>query len=385
MMNNKLLPTFNNKKMKRLSLCLFMLSSIFLATSCSDDDDNRNGQGEESASLTVRIAGEPNTRYVGDSSAPAVESVVSNFTVFVFNFVTGDLERLESFQVSAGDYTRQVTGLSTGTPKRVVAFVNVPTGLDLSTYTSYSQLNTDMITLESQNSTATQTTGLFMSGETTESLLLSATQPNTVTIPVSRRVAKVVLTGLIINPTVAAELPLLTLSGVSIQLARLTGTPIGAPGQPTGEATASYAGGIASPAGATPNFNLTEGYLLEPLTIPAGYVAGTQIITTDTERYFYVLPDNGVDGFPTMLALSGTYGTTNPDASYYPIVINGSTVEGETDGTFVQSNMIYEISITMVQPGVYSEDPNVVPSQVALDVTITPQPWAATINQPVEW
>lgn len=373
-------------KMKKI-LFTFLFISALINISCSnDDDEQRNGATAEQASITVRIQGRPIARNIGESSSnQAFENLVSNLTVFVFNYVTGDLEKAESFTLAEGDYTRQVTGLSTGTEKRIVAFVNVPTGLDLSTISTYSQLNTNLITLDSQNSTDIATRGLFMSGESTSAITLSTTGDNTVTIPVSRRVAKVVLKSLIINPETASNLSLFTLSGVSIQKARLTGTPTGDLVPPTGDATVNYAGGIASPTGATPNFSRIRGFLLEPLALPDGYTINTEIITPESEeRYFYILPNNGLNGNATMLTISGTYGTT-PENAYYPIRINSTAGQGSTDGNFVESNKIYEISIVIRQPNLFSEDPNEVPTDVALDVTITPQDWETTIEQTVEW
>lgn len=360
--------------------------SVLINTSCSDDNDSHKGLEQGTATLTVSIADEPALRYVGPSSTnPAVEGVISNLTVMVFNFLSGDVERVESFPLSAGDYTRQVTGLSTGTEKRVVVFVNVPDGVDFTTITTYDQLNTNLITLDSQNSADLATTGLLMSGETTNALILSPTEANAVTIPVSRRVAKIVLQSLIIQPDIPADLPIFTLTGVSVQKARLTGTPLGGLVNPTGEAVTNYAGGIASPAGATTNFNLIRDYLLNPLTLPAGYTAGTDVIASENqERYFYVLPNNGVDGNPTMLVLAGTFGTI-PEPAYYPFVINGTTGQGNSDGNFIESNKIYAISATLRRINLPSEDPNVLPTDVVLDVTITPQNWTTRINQPVEW
>lgn len=373
--------------MKKITLSLLLLSAMIIGTSCSDNNENQNGLEEGTASLTVSIKGQPVTRYSGGSTTtkPAAETVVSNFTVFVFNFVSGDLEKSQGFTVTPGNYTGKVTGLNTGTKKRVVAFVNVPTDLDLSTITTYDQLNNCMISLDSQNASDIATTGLFMSGECTNVVTLSPTVVNEISIPVKRRVAKIILKSLIINAN-TANLPNFALTGVSVQKARLSGTSFGPLVQPSGDDTKIYAGGIASPAGATPDFNLTRNYLLEALQLPADYVSGAQIITTENdEKYFYVLPNNDTNGNATLLALAGTFGTT-PENAYYPFLINGSVGDGSTDGKFIESNKVYALSVIINKPQSPSEDPNKIPSQGGiLDVTIDPQDWDVTINQTVEW
>lgn len=379
--------------MKRIAFSLLLLSAI-IGTSCSDDNENQKGIEEgteavETANLWVSIAGQPSSRYVGEGSTdtnPAVESVVSNFTVFVFNYISGDLEKSQSFSVTSDQYAGQITGLSTGTGKRIVAFVNVPDELDLSTITTYEQLHANMLTLDSQNSPNLKNRGLFMSGETTESIILSSDNlQNKITIPVRRRVAKIILKSLKINVD-PATLPNFSLTGISVQKARLTGTPLGTFVPPMGDITQNYAGGIASPVNADPNFNLTRYYLLEGLQLPANYQSGAEIITsTAEERYFYVLANSGINGNGTLLTLAGKYGSVVENA-YYPFVINSTYVEGGTDGKFIECNKKYALSVVINKPASPSEDPNVVPSMGGtLEVTITPEEWTTQINQNVEW
>lgn len=370
--------------MRSLNISL-LLSAMVLGISCSDNIENGDGSETGTTSLTVSIKGQPATRStVAPGVKPDVESLVSNFTVFVFNYSSGDLEKSAEFKTADSQLTGTITDLSTGTKKRIVALVNVPTGLDLSGIKAYSDLSGNLISLESQNSNDLATVGLFMSGETGEAITLSSDTDNNVTIPVKRRVAKIVLKSLIFS-TDPTGLPNYQLNNVSVQKARVNGNAIGDIVQPSGELVNNYAGGIASPDSAVPNFKLTYNFLSEALTIPQGYAANQDIIATDNlERYFYVLPNDGSDNNPTLLTLSGTYGTTS-SAAYYPFVINGTSKEGATDGTFIQSNKIYEVSVIINHPNTPSEDPNVVPSQGVLNVTITPLDWDNTIKQDVEW
>lgn len=368
--------------MRGLSISLFLLSAMMLGTSCSDNDENQGNLENGKASLTISIKGQPTTRSIGSSTPnPKVENIVSNFTVFVFNYNSGDLEKSGSFDFSKDKLTGEITDLSTGTKKRVVTLVNIPTTMNLSIIKKYSDLKSNLITLDSQNGTNLDKVGLLMSGETTDPVSLSKGN-NNITIPVSRRVAKIVLKSLIINAN-PADVPNFHLSKVSVQKARVSGTPIGDIVQPASFSADNYAGGIASPNGTTPNFSLTYDFLAEAL--PTGYTTGTNIITPDTEeRYFYVLPNDASMNNPTMLTVSGTYGSTASDA-YYPFVVNGATGQGTTDGTFIKSNKIYEISVIINHPNSPSDDPNVLPSVGVLEVTITPQDWETPIEQNVEW
>lgn len=369
--------------MKRLNLSLFLLSALMIGASCSDDNDQDNPENG-TASLTVSIKGQPSTRAIGaPADSEKTEKLVSNFTVFVFNYNSGDLEKSQSFTFANDQLTGKISDLSTGTKKHIVTLVNVPSGLDLSGIKAYNDLYNNLITLESQNGTDLATVGLFMNGETEEPITLSAGD-NNVIIPVKRKVAKIILKGLTVNAN-TANLPNFKLNDVSIQKAIVKGSAIGDVILPEDSVVSAYAGGIASPAGATPNFRLTYNFLSEALPVPATYTTGSNIIaTTADQRYFYVLPNDNANQNPTMLTLSGTYGT-NVSNAYYPFVINGAPDQGTTDGTYIKSNKIYEINVTITHPETPSEDPNTIPSQGVLNVTITPQDWDTSIEQNVEW
>lgn len=364
--------------MRGLKISFYLLSAMMIGVSCSDDNDQENLG--KTASLTVSIKGQPTLRSIGSSETnPAVESKVSNFTVFVFNNNSGDLEASKSFTFAENQLVGEIENLSTGTSKKIVALVNVPTDLNTASIETYSSLQNNLVTLQSQNIATLEETGLLMSGETTDAYTL-AEGNNTVSIPVSRRVAKIVLKSVIVNPG-SANITNFLLDSVSIQKARVNGTPLGVV-QTIENEVANFAGGIASPAGANPNFSTTYAFLSENL--PA-FKTGENIITTENdERYFYVLPNDGANNNPTMLTLSGVYGTNSANA-YFPIVINGENGSGSTDGTFIKSNQVYEISVVINHPNSPSEDPNVLPSTGVLDVTIVPLDWESHIEQNVEW
>lgn len=122
---------------------------------------------------------------------------------------------LEKHAVFDGIDADTVKGLSTGNTKTVVAFVNVPSTLDLSDVTTYTDLQSKSIDLDSQNGDVIATAGLFMSGKTSDPITLIAGQLNMVTIPVTRRVAKVVLKSLKVSPDAGSLLSDFSLHYVS--------------------------------------------------------------------------------------------------------------------------------------------------------------------------
>lgn len=367
--------------------------SVFtlLLLGCSETTEKNNSEGVASMRITLQgdtPAVRPSSRAVGPSDPnPAVEGVVSNFTVFVFNYTTGEIEKSQQFTITGDNYTAQITDLSTGTEKRVVAYVNVPQNMDLSSVRTYGDLRQNILTLDSQYADDIAKVGLFMSGETADPVSLQASQQNDVTIKVKRRVAKVILRSLKVTPDAASQLSEFALEGVSIQKARLAATPMGAILADAIAPTENYAGGIASPDGAEQKFNLTKAYLKETISAPTITPGADLIASADEQRYFYVLPNDNTNNNPTLMTIYATYGVT-PQPAYYPFVINGSangTGGNTTDGKYIECNKIYMLDVTLTRINLPSDDPNVVPSQVVLNVTIVPEDWEVTLNQIVEW
>lgn len=372
--------------MRRISLSLLLLSAMMIGiSSCSDDNENEKGLENGTATMTVTLKGQPATRFVGDNTTnPAVESVISNCAVYVFNYTSGDFEASKDLTQVNGSLSCQISGLSTGTGKRVVALVNVPTDLNLSNITTYSRLKEKVLSLDSQNSADLTTVGLFMIGESPEEVQLVANGNKTVAVPVSRRAAKIVLKSVIVNADLS-QVPNFSINKVSVQKARMNVNILGDVTAPSGDAVDNYFGGIATPAGIMPNFSNVRDYLTEALTFPADYTNGTNIIdNVNQQKYFYVLPNNGVDGNGTLVTLVGQYGT-DAEEVYYPFLINSVAGSGNMDGKFIESNKVYELSIVIKNPSKPSEDPNLVPEEGTLEVTVTPMDWAAHIDQSVEW
>lgn len=365
---------------KKFSTIAFTLLIATLFVSCSSSSDGE--LDETNASLSIRVGGvsSSTSRLVGDAfDNSELEDVLSNLTVFVFNYSSGVLEKMEVFPLDGTGNTKTITGLTTATTKRIVAFVNVPSTVDLSSITSYTQLNANLITLDSQNSaTDLATTGLFMSGEYGAAVTLTAAETTTVSIGVARRVAKVYLNELAISPTDGLDINLFSLTGVSVQIARLTGTAIGGLVQPSDNATSIYASGIASSADASPNFSIVRDYLREDITLDVNsYVTGTNVLEDNAEPYFYLLPNNNADNYPTLMTIYGTY---SDEPVYYTFAINAADAENT-----IASNVKYRIRVALSKLNLGTTDPNVIPEEAALNVSIVPLDWEDPVEQSVEW
>lgn len=338
-----------------------------LATGCSKDHNPDNGKGE--ASMRITINGESSTRAVGTPSAD-LEKTVHSFTVYVFNNGSGVLEASETFTTGLEG---TVTGLGVASQKKVVVFVNQPAGFPA--VTNYSDFATaaTMIDLSTQVPGDFQTTGLFMSGETSSPVTLSTEETVSVPVTVRRLAAKVRLGTLTVNPAEGLLLSDFELTGVSIQKARDKYDALGV-NRTTGF---GYVGGVQTAgSGLTP-----VSYLNELYTLPANYTAGTPLTP---QIYFYVLPNDNTNGNATLMNIYGTY---QGQDTYFPFVINGETGEGgsTTDGTYIQRNRIYTLNVTLTKLGTGGGDPNIPNEEVSMSVEVTVADWEDELIQNVEW
>lgn len=338
-----------------------------LAAGCSKDLNPDNGKGK--ASMRITINGESSTRAVGTPSAD-LEKTVHSFTVYVFNNSSGVLEASETF---TSGLEGTVSGLGVASQKKVVVFVNQPAVFPA--VTNYSDFATaaTMIDLSTQVPGDFQTTGLFMSGQTSAPVTLSAESTVSVPVTVRRLAAKVRLGALTINPAEGLELSDFELTGVSIQQARDKYDALGV----NRTAGFGYVGGVqAAGSGLTP-----VSYLNELYALPAGYTAGTALAP---QIYFYVLPNDNTDGNATLINIYGTY---QGQDTYFPFVINGETGEGSstTDGTYIQRNRVYTLNVTLAKIASGGEDPNVPNQEVSMSVEVTVADWEDELIQNVEW
>lgn len=328
-----------------LTVAAFTGFAITLAA-CSQNEQVTDEVQGQPATLTVSIQGGNSDASVRSTGVVTNtdENTVSSFSVYVYNQPSNILEKKQDFtSVLIGT----VTGLTTG-DKKIVVVANAPAAYASLAANTYSALNTNMFDLDTQ----TTSNNLAMSGETTTTL---GTSTNTVSVNISRVVAKVQLGTVTISPN-PGNTGTLVLNKVYIMRAKSTSNM----GTPTIATGSSFYGGMTGTTSTTVQTFLSENYApLEPTTNPA---------------YFYVFPNDNTGNNSTLITLEGTYdGTT----TYYPFVIN--------DGTYISRNTYYTINVTLKETGSGSSDPEAPVSPATLDITVVPQNWivAPVIN--VTW
>lgn len=342
-----------------------------LATGCSRDELREITPEDTKGSLTINIKNDAQviSRALG-APTQEIENTVHSFTVYVFNNLTGVLEKSQSFTAATEG---EIAGLSIASAKRIVALVNKPG--DFPAINNYSEFENQlsMISLDTQLPGDFSSKGLFMSGEYDGPVTLNATEKTKVTIPVKRITAKVKLGSLKITPDAGLSLDNFELHGVSIQRARDKTLPLG------GLATTgfNYVGGIA-----TNGDEEVKPYLHESLTIPTGYTAGESLAS---DIYFYVFPNDNTNNQSTLLTVYGSY---NGETVYYPFQINNKAIgtgENAPDGNWIERNKVYTLNINLRKLGNGGENPDVPNEEVALDVTVEVADWEGELKQDVEW
>lgn len=354
--------------MKRMFLAGLAALTV-LAAGCSKD--NTGGTDVGTASMRVKIKGENNGSRAIGTPTQTEENHVESFTVFVFNNSTGAREALQTFPNGVTEGT--IANLNVATSKRVVVFVNMPESYPATSITSYTDLAAaaNYLSLDTQQGIDLSTGGLFMSGEAP--VTLSTTTENTVTIPVSRLVAKVRIGNLAVIPEDGLALGDFVLQGVSIQRTRLNSPVLG------GLATTgfTYGSGVVL-SGQT---ETQEDYLYQAYALPGGY--NEEVLQPNV--YFYVFPNDNTNGMATLVSLYGTY--QNVDM-YYSFFINGEasgTGDNAPDGNWIERNKIYTLNVTLRKLDEGGDNPNVPNEQVTLDVEIDVADWETEIIQDVEW
>ena len=373
---SKIQPNYKTKKMKKLFLVLLAATGFF-ALSCSKTDienDPGTGPGEpggsdKTGSISVTIASEsPSSRAIGNPSTDD-ENTVHSFSVYVFNNATGVLEAEKTF---SGSLTGRMDGLGVASQKKVVVLVNRPDGFPtIAAYNDFTGASA-LVSLGTQVPGDFQSEGLFMSGETSAPVTLSADNVVKVPVTVSRLTSKIRLGSLTVTPDQGLSIDDFVLEGVSIQKARDHYNAMGID-LSTGF---DYIGGVQ-----LPGFeSLQADYLNELYSLPGGY-AGTKL---DPQVYFYVFPNDNTDGNATLMNLYGQYKGTDVFFPFYindQVGSNGST----TDGTWIGRNKVYTLNVTLRKIGNGGGDPNVPNEQVSMDVEIDVADWEGELIQEIEW
>lgn len=351
--------------MKKILFAAVMAMGIMVA-GCGDNSSN--GSGSASGSLKISITNEAGSesRMAGNITQDQ-ENQVFSFAAIVFNYQTGAKEKIQEFtQTLEG----MVTDLSTATSKRVAVIVNYDPAI-LTAINNYNDLNTLLLSIESQDPATLGSKGLFMSGVSDDEIELSADEENKAEVTVRRVVAKVNLASLTVEPTSDYRLENFKLTGISMQKvpekAYMFGENI--PTLTTGD----YRGGLTGTV-STAWTGLGDAY-----SLTNDYVAGG---TLTPNLYYYIFPNNNAQGNPTMITLSATY---NGNPLYYTFIINDAVITGQTDGTYIKRNMVYTLHITLKRLGLGGDDPDSIERFVTLEVDVHVSNWQGELIQYMEW
>ncbi len=430
------------------------MALAIVAAGCSTDPQNDPvGTGEDGI-ITVRLAGDVMDARSGLFGSAlntvglleAAEYDVHNYTAYVFNSTGGLVGQASS---DDPDTPLPVT-VPAGIPLRVVVIANTE-GATVPNFETGSsdELATTYLSLTEQqtnNTTTLLANGLVMTGEADDPVTLTAGGTETVTVNISRVVAKVQLGKITIDTDVEpSDLGKLSITGVSIQraLSKTTVGPLNADIEP--EAVPTYLGGLVGSVSNTTSGDLGDtgtaalgdmgtglfgalnaaigavfdvvGHLspldyLTQLLLP-GFITGLLTDVSDAvtgvlgtvegvvfsftqalgleftlDNYFYVLPNNpdmysdSGDFVPTLLTVSLLYDGT---PYYIPIEVNPTSNTGDTGyGNYIQRNTIYTINLTITSPiGRTDPDDPTLPGGILVD--IVPQDWLGPINQNVVW
>ncbi|WP_165024194.1 fimbrial protein [Dysgonomonas sp. ZJ279] len=338
---------------------LFFLTSIvaLLCSACSSNDDESSPGSPETgakASLTVTLGGTKSneTRGVGNPTQ-VEENTINTFTVYIFAN-----NRLEKAEIVSTGLSLFIDGLTTGT-KKIVVIANTPAGYPnpiLAEGDPYSDLGNVANYINLDDQTADPTPSLIMSGEDDITLQSESVGTNTITIPVSRIVAKIKLGTITIDPAAGLDPLLFELTGVAIIKAKSLSSV-----------------GIPSVVTAQPFYSGIEGTTVHGIYIKP-YLYENITIADHDERYFYVFAniDGGSnDEEATLLTLEGAY---DGEIMYFPFRLPA-----------IARNTQHTVDITLRRLGTGSPDPEIPSDPATLTVTITPEDWIIVPTQEVEW
>lgn len=405
--------------MKKLTVLLLSAAAV-LSASCAKDKaaPTKDGRGV----LTVRIKSDkPASRAILDgtvltaANVDAFEKRVTDFSAYVFDWDTGDLEGKAT---SADGSPAVITGLNTAGLKRVLVIANtaqIPAGNSsipaFENDPNYSRLASGYLALADQSFTdfTSTTQGFVMTGENSAGKQLSVDE-NYIDIEVKRVVAKVQLGQLSFDRNVQlVDLAKFSLESAGIQRAasysNLVSGDITTPATPVPSWVGAYLGGSVTTVqnAALGNADLgVNAFLLDLFTTKLGYtglddasISGSlgdallakgltdADVTYTPNAFWYVLPQGGVNF--TLLTLKGQYEAVD---YFYPIELNDADADVTGDAAllnnYIKRNTIYTLNVKFRNfTGTQNPD---LPGEVAsLEVTVIPADWAGPVVQNVTW
>ncbi|WP_280745169.1 MULTISPECIES: fimbrial protein [unclassified Parabacteroides] len=344
--------------MRKNFLFFALLANVLLfAVSCSSSE-NEIIQTEEKASISIKLEGQDLGTRATTAALPE-ENAVKNVSVYVF-FSNGLLESSVTTSTIPANNEIAVDDLTTG-GKKIAVVVNAPAGFPTSPILEYSDLEGELIDLDTQTTSTIGTNGLLMSGETTHTLTTGA---NTLNIPVYRVVAKIQLGSVTVAP-VTGQTGTFTLTSVHIMKAKSTAT-VGVPSILT---SGDLYGGV----------NLTSVDGKNIVSIYRDYLTKSASVSDNNTAYFYVFPNDATGTDATLMTLEGTY---NGETVYFPFVINDSHTG---DGTYIVRNTFHKVNVVINKPAAGATHPEEFVDPATLTVTIEPQDWETVPEQGVKW
>ncbi|MCD7962431.1 MAG: hypothetical protein LUF90_02525 [Rikenellaceae bacterium] len=354
--------------MKKLLFALIAITGLVL-TGCSKDENGENGNTNGKGAITVRIEGSSKSRSLENLSA--VDSKIFNYHVYVFGATTGILEAQ-----ATGNATNPttITELSSASTKKVVILANLGVYPDVNNYSELSAA-VNKINLDKQSPDAVKENGYIMTGISKNEV--TVIKDNTVEerVYIERAVAKISLESITFEPEDGHDINLLEILGVSVQRVapEVTLSPLKSY-YTVGQQGSYHYGGIAAGSSELQ----VKSYLYDDLNI------GTIPYDTDSEyelgNYFLVFPNTSAENC-TLLTISAKY---DDDQIYYPIKINYQDGNENTDGTFVNNNKHYKVSVTIKKLGEGTTDPEQPREEGSLDVIVEVIDWEY-INQNETW
>ena len=360
--------------------------SMSLLASCADNGKSPSGPTTPMR-LVLNLTGSP-TLKSAITTAPSVasENTINYLTVGLFD-ASNNLVSLTNLTGAAlSGNVATVTGNSLVT--KVAVAVNVPYSLfasvkKLSDFENV-QANLDYTATSDASAAGTTqqyATALPMAGEGTVTITPNGTSASTgtATVPLTRLVSKITLTGITSTFSSTGAYPTASFTPTEVFMYN---TPSAANCNLT-TTTSVFA--------STPTFLQGESSNLANQKVYLGTGTLTAQALPWTGNYiFYVFPNN--NGTSQMeLIIKGTFKTSGSDPGttvYYPIIINhamtgttggsGAFVPDGTDGV-VQNNRAFSLTANITSMGVSSPSSTI--NTATVNVTVSLTAWPTVINQ----
>ncbi|WP_321425930.1 fimbrial protein [uncultured Bacteroides sp.] len=378
--------------MKNRFFLLVGIGVLLAMSSCSRDNDPLVVKRGEPATLKLTLKGtDVNTRAITPVVSQTEENEVNRVTVGLFKTNSGEVGKtdiIKEFVFADGNPTTiEIKGaIIHGTADDGNRDVVVVANADENTFAGAATKTEFLSRLINLKQTMTN---LPMVGDGNKTLSTDIVNPAKLTINLTRMVARVQLSSLSTDFDPAGQYPNAKFKADGIYLYKANGT--------------SQANGTVS--------NPLDGWIYQD-PISLAYTL-RDVFSTPFEvpkspaytinHYFYTFPNE----FPspidltfddaTRLVIRGTFDndgdfntTSDQSTSFYPVVVNRilrqltpAEIAGGNYNTGIKRNTIYSISVVIKNKGV--DNPYIIIDPGYLIITLEPQDWLLTIDQPVDF